>query len=84
MDCGVGGAFVLQTWAQSHIEPTRASLLLILEPVFAAIFSALLGHALGVRGIVGAAFIFLGIIVVERGRAVASGEAAPHAADVAH
>ena len=77
---------MLQTWAQTHIEPTRASLLLILEPVFAAIFSALLGNALGARGILGAACIFVGIFVVERGRAVAElpGEAAVLTADVAH
>ena len=77
-------AFVLQTWAQTHIEPTRASLLLILEPVFAAIFSALLGNALGARGIIGAGCTFVGILVVERGRAVPSGEAAVRPADVAH
>ena len=60
--------------------------MLILEPVFAAIFSALLGHALGVRGIIGAACLFVGILVVERGRTVAEmpGEAAVLTADVAH
>ena len=77
-------AFVLQTWAQGHIEPTRASLLLILEPVFAAIFSALLGNALGARGIAGAACIFVGILVVERGRPAPASEVYPPVPDVAH
>ena len=77
-------AFVLQTWAQTHIEPTRASLLLILEPVFAAVFSAVLGHPLGARGAVGAACIFVGIVVVERGRASRASGTAMVAADVAH
>lgn len=63
------GAFFLQTWAQARVEPTRASLLLMLEPVFAAGLSAILGHALGPRGIVGAVFISIGIVVVEAGRA---------------
>ena len=77
-------AFVLQTWAQAHIEPTRASLLLILEPVFAAVFSAMLGHPLGARGAVGASCIFVGILVVERGRPSTVGGAGMVAADVAH
>lgn len=77
-------AFVLQTWAQAHIEPTRASLLLILEPVFAAVFSAVLGRPLGARGAVGAVCIFVGIVVVERGRASTAGGAGMVAADVAH
>jgi drug/metabolite transporter (DMT)-like permease len=77
-------AFMLQTWAQTHIEPTRASLLLILEPVFAAMFSALLGHPLGVRGIAGAACIFVGILVVERRRRLHATSDGVLAADVAH
>jgi drug/metabolite transporter (DMT)-like permease len=54
-------AFFLQTWAQRHVGPTRAALLLMLEPVFAAVLAVALGRGLTVPGIAGALLILIGI-----------------------
>jgi drug/metabolite transporter (DMT)-like permease len=65
---GVGAtavAFLLQTNAQRVIGPTRVVLILLLEPVFAALLSALLGERLGLRGVLGATLILVAVIVVE-------------------
>ena len=32
-------ALVLQTWAQAHLPPTRAAIVMTMEPVFAALFA---------------------------------------------
>ena len=39
------GAFALwaQTWAQAHVHPTRAAIIMTTEPVFAAAFAVALG-----------------------------------------
>lgn len=61
-------AFFLQTWAQRRLEPTRTALLLMLEPVFAAIAGYFIAHDhLGLRGIVGGLLILLGVIAAELG-----------------
>ena len=41
----VAGAFALwaQTWAQAHVPPTRAAIIMTTEPVFAAFFAVLFG-----------------------------------------
>lgn len=54
-------AFFLQTWAQRHVGPTRAALILMLEPVFAAVLAGALGRGLSARGIIGALLILIGI-----------------------
>jgi drug/metabolite transporter (DMT)-like permease len=65
-------AFFLQTWAQRRLEPTRTALLLMLEPVFAAIAGYFIAHdQLGLRGIVGGLLILLGVIAAELGTAYA-------------
>jgi drug/metabolite transporter (DMT)-like permease len=58
-------ALGLQLWGQRHVGPTRASLLLMVEPVSAAVLGYALGERLGVRGVLGAAVILLGIAVAE-------------------
>jgi drug/metabolite transporter (DMT)-like permease len=60
-------AFSLSTWAQRTIDPSRASLLTLLEPIVAGIVGYLIGERLGVTGYVGAALILAGILVAERG-----------------
>jgi drug/metabolite transporter (DMT)-like permease len=35
--------FIVQTWAQAHIEPTKVAVILTLEIVFAALFAITLG-----------------------------------------
>ena len=58
-------AFFLQIWGQAHVDATRASLVLLTEPVFAAVFGALVGDRLGWTGLTGAMLIFAGIAVSE-------------------
>ncbi|MGE5484013.1 MAG: DMT family transporter [Ignavibacteriales bacterium] len=53
-----------QNWAQQVTQPTQAALLLATEPVFGAIAGfVLLGERIGLRGVVGDALIFCGMIV---------------------
>jgi drug/metabolite transporter (DMT)-like permease len=60
-------AFSLSAWAQRTIEPSRASLINLLEPIVAGIVGYAVGERLGVVGYVGAALILVAILVVERG-----------------
>jgi drug/metabolite transporter (DMT)-like permease len=60
-------AFSLSVWAQRTIDPSRASLLNLLEPVVAGIIGYAVGERLGVVGYLGAALILAAIIVAERG-----------------
>jgi len=68
----VGGTlvgFLGQTWAQRTVPPTRAGLLLSVEPVAAVGFSVVwLGDVLGARQAIGAAAILLGVVLGEVGR----------------
>jgi drug/metabolite transporter (DMT)-like permease len=60
--------FLLWTWGQSRMSATHAAIIFSLEPVFATIFAiAVRGGKewMGGRGTLGAALIFLGIIVSE-------------------
>ena len=61
---GVGG-MVLQVAGQRSVGPTRTSLLLMLEPVLAAVGGYLIGERLPALGFVGAALILVGILVSE-------------------
>ena len=58
-------AFGLMVWAQRRVSPSRTALLLMLEPVFAAIAGAIAGDHLGVLGATGAALILVGILFAE-------------------
>ena len=58
-------AFCLQVWGQARTSPTRASLLLLLEPVVAAGIGFAIGERLGLRGVAGAALILAGIVLAE-------------------
>ncbi len=70
-------AFSVQIWAQRTLPPVRIALLSSLEPVFAAIFAALLLHErLTKRELVGGALIVVGVIVGELGAALRSHRAA--------
>ncbi len=59
------GAFMLQVWAQRVVGPTRTALVLILEPVFAAVLGYMAGERLGVGGALGAGLILAGILLSE-------------------
>jgi drug/metabolite transporter (DMT)-like permease len=59
-------AFTIQLWAQRYTTPSHAAILFTLEPVVAVITSYILIHErLGKRSIVGAVFVFAGILIAE-------------------
>jgi len=60
-------AFSLSVWAQRTIDPSRASLLNLLEPVVAGVIGYAVGERLGFVGYLGAALILAAIVVAERG-----------------
>jgi drug/metabolite transporter (DMT)-like permease len=60
-------ALSLQLWGQQRIPPTRAALILLLEPVFAGLVSFLDGERLGAVELVGAAVILAAIALAELG-----------------
>lgn len=61
-------AIGLQSWAQARTTALHAALIVSMEPVFAALFSALAGgERPGLREVVGGGLIVLGVVVVEAG-----------------
>ena len=60
-------AFSLSAWAQRTIDPARASILNLLEPVVAGFVGYTVGERLGVSGYFGAFLILAGIVVAELG-----------------
>ena len=61
---GVGG-LLLQIAGQRSVGPARTSLLLMLEPVLAAVGGYAIGERIAPLGFVGAALILVGIVVSE-------------------
>jgi drug/metabolite transporter (DMT)-like permease len=64
----VAGALALvgQTWAQAHLEPTRAAIIMTMEPVFAAFFAVLLGgESLTARMLIGGSLVLAAMYLVE-------------------
>jgi drug/metabolite transporter (DMT)-like permease len=61
-------AISVQTWGQARTSAVRAALIYSLEPVFAALYSVLLGYErLGAREALGGGLIMLGVLVAELG-----------------
>ncbi|HEV3135823.1 MAG TPA: DMT family transporter [Acidimicrobiia bacterium] len=60
-------AFSIQVWAQRRIEPARASIINLLEPVVAGFVGYEVGERLGWGGYLGAVIILAGILVAEVG-----------------
>ncbi len=59
-------ALFLQTWAQARIEPTRAAVIMVMEPLWAAGFAvALGGETLTWRMVLGGAAILAAMYLVE-------------------
>ena len=58
-------AFWAMVWAQRVVSPSRAALILLLEPVFAALLSALAGDPLTAGALAGGALILAAVVVAE-------------------
>ncbi|MHB1612941.1 MAG: DMT family transporter [Actinomycetes bacterium] len=59
-------AFLVQTWAQARLPPTRAAVVMTMEPVFAGLFAVVLGgERLGVRTLAGASMVLAAMYLVE-------------------
>ena len=59
-------ALVGQTWAQSHLSPTRTAIIMSMEPVFAAFFAVLLGgESTTLRMLSGGLMVLTAMLVVE-------------------
>ncbi len=66
--CGMGAtalAFSCMVWAQRVVTEARAAIILLLEPVFAALLGYVAGERLGVRGLLGALLILVAVLVTE-------------------
>ncbi|MEI7036510.1 DMT family transporter [Fulvimonas yonginensis] len=60
------GAMLMQTWAQAHLPPARAAIVMTTEPVFAAAFAVSLGvDALTWRMLAGGALVLAAMYLVE-------------------
>ncbi len=60
-------AFSLSAWAQRIIDPERAGVINLFEPIVAGVIGYSIGERLGVLGSLGAGLILAGIVVVELG-----------------
>lgn len=61
-------AFIIQTWSQSQMTPTRAAVILSFEPVFAGIFGVFwAGDTLTARIAIGGLLILAAVYLVELG-----------------
>jgi drug/metabolite transporter (DMT)-like permease len=61
-------AFFVQTWAQAHLHPTRAAVVMTMEPVFAGVFGVTLGgDDLTARMVFGALLVLGAMYLVELG-----------------
>ncbi len=58
-------AFAAMVWAQRVVSPSRAALILLLEPVFAAVLSALSGDPLSATTVAGGALILVAVVGAE-------------------
>jgi drug/metabolite transporter (DMT)-like permease len=64
----IAGAAALlgQTWAQAHLPPTRAAIIMSMEPVFAALFAVLLGgESATQRMLLGGSLVLTAMLIVE-------------------
>ena len=60
------GAMIGQTWAQAHLPPTRAAIIMSMEPVFAAVFAVLFGgENATVRMIAGGLLVLSAMLLAE-------------------
>ncbi len=59
-------AMIGQTWAQAHLPPTRAAIIMTMEPVFAALFAVLFGgESITVRMVFGGLLVLAAMLLAE-------------------
>jgi drug/metabolite transporter (DMT)-like permease len=76
-------AMLLQTWAQADLTPTRAAIIMTMEPVFVAAFAvALGGEQITWRMLSGGALIVAAMYLVELGPRRAADSEVPHVGPV--
>lgn len=71
-------AFLVQTWAQARMEPTRAAVILTMEPVFAGITGYLTGDEITWRILVGGSLVISAMLLVELGPRRSRDATVPH------
>jgi drug/metabolite transporter (DMT)-like permease len=60
------GAMIGQTWAQAHLPPARAAIIMSMEPVFAALFAVLFGgESATIRMVIGGLMVLAAMLIVE-------------------
>jgi drug/metabolite transporter (DMT)-like permease len=60
--------FVVQTWAQSVMAPTRAAVIMTMEPVFSGLTAVVVAHeSLGPRTLLGALLVLAAMLLTEIG-----------------
>lgn len=65
---GTAVAFVVQTWAQALVAPTRAAVIMTMEPVFSGVFAVYVGHEhMTFKMLTGGALVLLAMYLVELG-----------------
>jgi drug/metabolite transporter (DMT)-like permease len=70
--------FVVQTWAQSVMAPTRAAVIMTMEPVFSGLTAVVVAHEhLGPRVVVGALLVLAAMLLTEIGPRRGAEGAAP-------
>ena len=82
---GVGAtavAVLCMVWAQRVVPPARTAIILLLEPVFAALLGYVAGERLGGRGLLGAVLILAAVLWTELVPDKRGEQPQPHHADV--
>ncbi|WP_234336791.1 DMT family transporter [Streptomyces xylophagus] len=75
-------AYMVQTWAQAHVTPTQAAVVLTMEPVFAGISAVVFGgESLTMSTIAGGGLVVAAMYLIELS-GTSSGEATPEEASV--
>jgi drug/metabolite transporter (DMT)-like permease len=76
-------ALVVQTWAQAHLPPTRAAVIMTMEPVFAAGFAvAFGGESFTARMLLGGGLVLVAMYLVELGPRRSADATVPHVGPV--
>jgi len=58
-------AFMIQTWSQAHMTPTKVAVILTMEVVFAAIFALIFGgESLTLQALIGGILVVIAMLVI--------------------